>query len=43
MPLRTLEPRSIAAIEAQIGPTLDTITPEDAKGWFRHCGYDVPN
>ena len=40
-PLRTAEPRSIAAIEAQIGPALDTITPADARGWFRHCGYAV--
>src|SRR5579875_2894059 len=38
-PLRTAAPRSIAAIEEQIGPALDTITPQDAKGWFRHCGY----
>jgi transposase-like protein len=42
-PLRTAEPRSIAAIEEQIGPALDTITPEDAQGWFRHCGYAVSN
>ena len=42
-PLRTTEPRSIVAIEEQIGPALDTITPEDAKGWFRNCGYDAPN
>ena len=40
-PLRTAEPRSIAAIEAQIGPALDTVTPADARGWFRHCGYAV--
>lgn len=43
-PLRTAEPRSIAAIEEQIVPALDTITPRDAKGWFRHCGYaSAPN
>jgi hypothetical protein len=40
-PLRTAEPRSLAAIEEQIVPALDTITPRDAKGWFRHCGYSV--
>jgi transposase len=39
--LRTAEPRSIAAIDEQIGPALDTITAEDAQGWFRHCGYAV--
>ncbi len=37
-PLRMAEPRSIDAIEEQIGPALGTITPQDAKGWFRHCG-----
>ena len=42
-PLRTAEPRSIAAIEEQIVPALDTITPQDAKGWFRHCGYPLLN
>jgi transposase len=42
-PLRTAEPRSIAAIEEQIVPALDTITPHDAKGWFRHCGYADPS
>jgi hypothetical protein len=41
--LRATEPRSIAAIDRQIGPALDTITPADAKGWFRHCGYSLPN
>jgi transposase len=41
--LRTAEPRSIAAIDEQIGPALDAITPQDAKGWFRHCGYSVSN
>jgi hypothetical protein len=41
-PLRTAEqPRSLAVIEEQIAPALDIITPEDAQGWFRHCGYAV--
>jgi hypothetical protein len=40
-PLRTAEPRSRAASEEQIVLALDTITPRDAKGWFRHCGYSV--
>ena len=22
-----------------IGKALDTITPTDAKNWFKHCGY----
>jgi transposase len=41
--LRTAEPRSIDATEEQIGPALDTITPQDATGWFRHCGYSTSN
>jgi hypothetical protein len=40
---RAAEPRSIAAIDEQIGPALDTITLQDAKGWFRHCGYPLSN
>jgi hypothetical protein len=40
-PLRTAEPRSRAASEEQIVLALNTITPRDAKGWFRHCGYSV--
>jgi len=42
-PLPTAEPRSIAAVEDQIVPALDTITPQEAKGWFRHCGYPLSN
>ncbi len=41
--LRAAEPRSIAAIDEQIGPALDTITLQDARGWFRHCGYPLSN
>ena len=41
--LRAAEPRSIAAIDEQIGPALDTITLQDTRGWFRHCGYPVSN
>ncbi len=29
-----------ALIEA-IGRALNAVTPEDAKGWFVHCGYEV--
>ena len=29
-----------ALVEA-IGRALDAVTPEDAKGWFVHCGYEV--
>ena len=30
----------VALVEA-IGRALDAVTPEDAKGWFVHCGYEV--
>jgi len=39
MLLRAAEPRSSAAIDEQIGPVLDTITLQEARGWFRYCGY----
>ena len=39
--LRTAEPRSTAAIDEELPKALDTITPDDARNWFRHCGYAV--
>jgi transposase len=41
--LRAKAARSLEALEAEIGPALATITPQDAKGWFRLCGYAPPN
>ena len=37
--LRADAARTPEALDAKLGPALDTITPQDAKGWFRHCGY----
>jgi transposase len=37
--LRRAEARTREALEAAIGAALATITPADAAGWFRHCGY----
>jgi len=37
-PLRTAEPRSIAAIEEQIVPALDTITPRMPRAGFAIAG-----
>ena len=34
--------RSLDALEASLGPALDTITAEDARGWFRLAGYPAP-
>ncbi len=41
--LRAKEARSLDALEAELGPALATITPQDARGWFRLCGYHAPN
>jgi hypothetical protein len=35
--------RSLEALEAELGPALAAITPQDARGWFRLCGYAPPN
>lgn len=35
--------RTVPALQEAVGPALDTITPQDAAGFFRHCGYSRPN
>ena len=30
------------ALENAVSDALETITPSDARGWFRHAGY-MPN
>jgi transposase len=40
--LRTKAARSLEALEAELGPALDTITANDAQGWFRLAGYPQP-
>jgi transposase len=37
--LRKVKPRDVDALIAAIGEALETITADDAHGWFRHCGY----
>ena len=37
--LRAVGARSKEALEAALGPALATITAQDARGWFRLCGY----
>ena len=39
--LRAQEARTTEALDAELRPALDAITPQDAKGWFRHCGYTL--
>ena len=39
--LRREKARTKEALVEAIGRALDAITPEDAKGWFGHCGYEL--
>jgi hypothetical protein len=33
--------RTRGALDEAIGEALSTVSPEDAAGWFAHCGYRV--
>lgn len=37
--LRGLGARSAAALQQALAMAWDEIQPEDAAGWFKHCGY----
>ena len=37
--LRRAKARTKEALVEAMGRALDEITPEDARGWFGHCGY----
>jgi transposase len=37
--LRAAQARTREALEAAIRDALVAVTPSDARGWFRHCGY----
>jgi transposase len=39
--LRREKARTKEALLGAIGRALDEITPEDARGWFGHCGYPL--
>ena len=41
--LRAEGTRSGEGLEAALGPALAAITPQDARGWFRLCGYAAPD
>jgi transposase len=41
--LRRVAARTPDALQEALGPALDAITPHDAAGCFRHCGYGRPN
>lgn len=37
--LRKVKPRDVNALIAAIGEALKTVTADDARSWFDHCGY----
>jgi transposase len=37
--LRRVGARTVDALHEALGPALKSITPQDAAGFFRHCGY----
>jgi transposase len=39
--LKKAAARTREALVEAIGRSLDAVTPEDAKGWFAHCGYEA--
>ena len=41
--LRRVAARTVGALHEACGPALAAITPHDAAGFFRHCGYGRPN
>jgi transposase len=41
--LRRVAARTAEALHQALGPALDTITAQDAAGFFRHAGYSRPN
>ena len=40
--LRRVAARTAEALHEALGPALAAITPRDAAGFFRHCGYSRP-
>jgi len=41
--LRTLKARTAEALEQAVAQDLATITPDNARAWFAHCGYGIRN
>jgi transposase len=40
--LRAAAARTVAALETALGEALAGVTPDDARGFFRGCGYALP-
>jgi hypothetical protein len=41
--LRKVAARTVEGIHRALGPVLAAISPQDARGFFRHAGYACPN
>jgi transposase len=41
--LRRIAARTLEALQQALAPALDSITAQDARGFFRHCGYACHN
>jgi transposase len=41
--LRRVTARTVEALQQALAPALNSVTAQDAKGFFRHCGYACPN
>ncbi len=41
--LRRVAARTAEALHQALGPALNSVTPQNAPGCFRHCGYVRPN
>lgn len=39
--LKKYEALTVATLDAAIARATELITPEDARGWFTHCGYQA--
>jgi transposase len=41
--LRAREARSVEALDRELPGILGAVSAQDARSWFRHCGYATPN
>ena len=39
--LRKAKARTVGLLEQAVTEALASVTPQDATGWFRHCGYPM--
>jgi transposase len=41
--LRRVAARDVDTLQRVLGPALDRVSAENARAYFRHCGYEPPN